>query len=277
MKKFFLFSFLFLFIIGLLIYIFQIKNSEDDEMLLFGNIDVRLVDISFRVNGRVSTLIREEGDLVNPGDLIATLDDEPYQDDLKKAKSTYLYALSQFAKDKALFERRKTLSTSGGVSIEDFQNSEYANDSSFALLEAASADLAIAELHLNDTKVFAPTKGVILTRIREPGSMAKAGDPICTLSISDPVWARCFIPEPLLGEVVPGMKAEIYTDSQNGKVYQGQVGFISPVAEFTPKNVETTNLRTDLVYRIRVIVENPDYGLRQGMPVTVKLIPLESS
>jgi HlyD family secretion protein len=67
------------------------------------------------------------------------------------------------------------------------------------------------------------------------------------------------------------MPADVYTDSQPAKPYHGQIGFISPVAEFTPKNVETTELRTELVYRLRVIVNDPDNGLRQGMPVTVKL------
>jgi HlyD family secretion protein len=72
------------------------------------------------------------------------------------------------------------------------------------------------------------------------------------------------------------MEAEVYTDTYRGKVYKGKVGFISPVAEFTPKTVETTELRTDLVYRVRIYVDNPDQGLRQGMPVTVEL-PLERS
>ena len=74
-----------------------------------------------------------------------------------------------------------------------------------------------------------------------------------------------------MGVVYPGMPAEIHTDTNDGHVYPGQVGFISPIAEFTPKSVETTQLRTDLVYRIRVYAQNPDQGLRQGMPVTVKL------
>jgi HlyD family secretion protein len=71
------------------------------------------------------------------------------------------------------------------------------------------------------------------------------------------------------------MPAEVYTDTPGGKVYKAAVGFISPVSEFTPKTVETTQLRTDLVYRIRVYADNPDLGLRQGMPVTVKLVRTE--
>jgi HlyD family secretion protein len=68
------------------------------------------------------------------------------------------------------------------------------------------------------------------------------------------------------------MKALVYTDTNPNKPYEGQIGFISPIAEFTPKTVETRELRTDLVFRLRVIIQNPDRYLRQGMPVTVKLL-----
>jgi HlyD family secretion protein len=80
---------------------------------------------------------------------------------------------------------------------------------------------------------------------------------------------RAYVDEPDLGRVHPGMIATVATDTGNAKTYRGRVGFISPVAEFTPKSVETPELRTDLVYRLRVIVDEPDDGLRQGMPVTV--------
>jgi HlyD family secretion protein len=94
---------------------------------------------------------------------------------------------------------------------------------------------------------------------------------VATLSLNDPVWIRAYVPEPDLGKIWPGMPAEIFTDTRPEHPYKGQVGFISPEAEFTPKNVETPRLRTDLVFRLRVVADNPDEGLRQGMPVTVKL------
>jgi HlyD family secretion protein len=112
---------------------------------------------------------------------------------------------------------------------------------------------------------------MILTRIREPGSVINAGEPVYTLSIDSPVWVRTYVSEPNLGKIYPGMQAEVYTDTKTNPTYYGHIGFISPVAEFTPKTVETTELRSDLVYRLRVIVDNPDRGLRQGMPVTIRL------
>jgi HlyD family secretion protein len=77
--------------------------------------------------------------------------------------------------------------------------------------------------------------------------------------------------EAQLGHFPTGARVNLTSDTQSGKSYRGVVGFVSPTAEFTPKTVETTDLRTSLVYRLRIVVENPDQQLRQGMPVTVRL------
>jgi HlyD family secretion protein len=98
-----------------------------------------------------------------------------------------------------------------------------------------------------------------------------AGTTVYALSLQSPVWVRAYISEPQLGLIHPGAMVKLYTDTRPDDAYDGQVGFISPVAEFTPKSVETQELRADLVYRFRVVVRNPDKALRQGMPVTVRL------
>jgi HlyD family secretion protein len=133
------------------------------------------------------------------------------------------------------------------------------------------SELAVAQDNLSYTEVYAPTDGIILTRIREPGSVVIESEPVYTLSISSPVWIRAYVDETHLGEIYFGMPAEIVTDTKDLGSYMGKVGFISPIAEFTPKTVETTQLRTDLVYRLRIYVDNPGRYLKQGMPVTVKL------
>ncbi len=84
------------------------------------------------------------------------------------------------------------------------------------------------------------------------------------------MYVRAYVGEPDLGRIAPGLKVRVHTDSSR-KVYQGQIGFISPRAEFTPKTVETADLRTDLVYRLRVVVSDADAALRQGMPVTIEV------
>lgn len=140
-----------------------------------------------------------------------------------------------------------------------------------AELQIAEADLAAARTALEDAELRAPAAGVVVSRVREPGAIVSPGDVVYALSLSDGVWVRAYVPEPELGRVHPGMAVEVVTDTAPDRPYRGRVGFVSPVAEFTPKSVETPELRTDLVYRLRVIVEAPDKGLRQGMPVTVRL------
>ena len=101
--------------------------------------------------------------------------------------------------------------------------------------------------------------------------MASPQKPVYSLAITDPKWIRAYVSEPDLGKVQPRMKASIMVDSFPDQRFEGWVGFISPVAEFTPKSVQTSELRTSLVYEVRVFVSDPTDVLRLGMPATVYL------
>ncbi len=140
-----------------------------------------------------------------------------------------------------------------------------------ANLGRALAAVSQAELRLKDSSLAAPADGIVLTRAAERGAILNAGAVIYTLSLVRPVWVRAYCAEPELGSVNPGRSVLVYTDGRRDRPYHGKVGFVSPTAEFTPKNVETADLRTALMYRFRVVVSDPDEGLRQGMPVTVRI------
>ena len=144
-----------------------------------------------------------------------------------------------------------------------------------ARLRADRATVDLARRRLSDAELSAPADGVIVSRVREPGTVVTPGATVLTMAKTEPVWVRAFVPEPMLGLIQPGTPAEIVTDSRPDRPFTAHVGFISPVAEFTPKTVQTPDLRTDLVYRIRVIVDEAGAfaALRQGMPVTVRLRP----
>lgn len=202
-----------------------------------------------------------------------------------------------FNNARRLFDRQEQLLDTKAVSIQDRDDAEarYREaearlksaheqltllESGFRTEEIAQAkgDLArvegalkIAELNAEDTVLKAPSNGVILTRAQEAGAIVAAGTPVLTLSLKQPIWVRAYIHEPDLGRIHPGSKVEVFTDSRPNQPYAGTVGFISPRAEFTPKSVETTKLRTLLVYRLRITVSNPNDELRQGMPVTVRI------
>ncbi len=139
------------------------------------------------------------------------------------------------------------------------------------ILQADKAALSLAQRELVDTRLYAPDTGVVQDRILEPGDMVSPQTPVFTLALDNPVWVRAYLPEKALGQVRLGMKANIQSDSFPGKTFSGWVGFISPTAEFTPKTVQTTELRTELVYRVRVYACNPQHQLHLGMPVTVHI------
>lgn len=144
-------------------------------------------------------------------------------------------------------------------------------------LKAYEAALSYAEREFSDARLYAPSNGIIENRIGEPGDMVSPNTAVFTLALSDPVWIRAYVDEPDLGKIRLGMPADVITDSFPGKVYKGWVGFISPTAEFTPKPVETAELRTKLVYQVRVFVPNPKCELRLGMPATVKIVHADSA
>ena len=145
-----------------------------------------------------------------------------------------------------------------------------------AALRANAAALAIAERDLAEGTLTSPTDGVIENRILEPGDMASPARPVFTLALTDPLWLRAYVSEPDLGKLRIGSQAKITTDSYPDKRYRGWIGFISPSAEFTPKSVETREVRTVLVYQVRVFVCDPENELRLGMPATVH-IPLSQT
>ncbi len=136
-------------------------------------------------------------------------------------------------------------------------------------LEALKASLSLLKIRIADMTLISPSPGIIQNRILEPGEMASPDRPVVTLALTDPKWVRAYVPEPDLGRIKLGMTAKILSDSFPDQSFEGWIGFISPVAEFTPKTVETEDLRTKLVYEVRVFVHDSKDLLRLGMPVTV--------
>jgi HlyD family secretion protein len=151
-----------------------------------------------------------------------------------------------------------------GSRVEDIESQK-------AALASAEARLAKARTALQDASLLAPSRGIVSVRAREAGAIVQAGQTAYTLVLNEPVWIRAYVAQPRLGRIKPGMPVKIEVDSMPGKQYDGTVGFIAPDAEFTPKTVQTEQVRDDLVYRIRVIANDPDNVFRQGMPVTVQV------
>ena len=133
-----------------------------------------------------------------------------------------------------------------------------------ASLQAAEARLAAAQTALDDTRLMAPSDGVVISRVREPGAIVSPNDVVYVLSLTNSVWVRAYVAEPQLGRASPGNGGLVITDTAPDQPVRAHVGFISPTAEFTPKSVETPELRTDLVYRLRIIVDESTWRFAPG-------------
>ncbi|EKT61764.1 secretion protein HlyD [Providencia burhodogranariea] len=303
------------------------QSQQDKVLTLYGNVDVRTVNLSFRVAGKLASLDVDEGASVITGQTLGQLDDAPYINALNKAKGVRDSAKAQLAmKQKgyrtqeiaqveaevaqkqaawqyaeSFYKRQQGLVASHVISANELENAKTNRNQAFAALKAAQdklnqyqsgfrqeeiaaargewlqaeAAVAQAELDLKDTRLTAPSDGTVLTRAIEPGTVIGVGNTVFSVTLNNPIWVRAYISEPNLGMAVPDSNVLLFTDSQPEKPYHGTIGFVSPTAEFTPKTVQPPELRTDLVYRLRIIVNDPDDALRQGMPVTIRFAQTE--
>lgn len=138
-----------------------------------------------------------------------------------------------------------------------------------AQLKAAQAQLALLQHQIAQGELKSPADAVVRSRLLEPGDMATPQRAVFALSLTQPKWVRVYVSETDLGRIRPGMAASVTTDSDPAHPVSGKIGYISSVAEFTPKAVQTEELRTSLVYEVRVVVDDQGDVLRLGQPVTV--------
>ncbi|WP_370826586.1 efflux RND transporter periplasmic adaptor subunit [Parasutterella excrementihominis] len=139
----------------------------------------------------------------------------------------------------------------------------------YAQWQQTKAQVAQLELKLKQSTLYAPLDTTVRSRLLQPGDMASAQVPVLALAINSPKWVRAYVNEVNLGKIKPGQQAYVTIDAYPNEKIPGHVGFISSVAEFTPKTVQTPDLRTNLVYEVRILVEDKENHLRLGMPATV--------
>jgi HlyD family secretion protein len=302
------------------------RHHGTGELVLYGNVDLRQVDLPFNATERVTEVLVQEGDHVKLGQVMARLDPTRIQPQVDKAEADVaaeqqvvnrLHAGSrpqEIAQARAnvqsteadsvnarrQYERLQDLarnSSGRAVSRQDLDSALAALDvaearlavnrkaldlqiagprkeeiaQAEAQLRSDEAQLALLRRQLADTELKAPLDGVVRSRLVEPGEMASPQKAAFTLAIINPKWIRAYVSEPDLTRVREGLRASVTTDGLDSKPFGGWIGFISPIAEFTPKTVQTEELRSSLVYEIRVFVEDPEDRLRLGMPATVHL------
>ncbi len=302
------------------------RGTGSDVLTLYGNVDIRQVALAFDGNDRIAEMRAEEGDRVQPGQVLAVLDTRTDTLQLDQANAqvgvleqTLLalhhgsrpeeiaQAAAQVAAAEAEVQRSRlqlqrlqqtSAKTEGrAVSRQDLDNAqaqfrvalaqrdvqrqaqnlarigprEEEIARATAQLQAARAEQALWRHRIDLALLRAPQAAIVRSRLLEPGDMASPQHPAYTLALTDPKWVRAYVNEAELGRIHQGMAASVITDGAPGSPISGRVGFISSVAEFTPKNVQTEELRTSLVYEVRILVDDPRDALRLGMPATVRI------
>ena len=247
------------------------EKTRTDALVLFGNIDLREVQLAFHDTGRIRKLLFVEGAPVKAGTLMAVMDPVRYQDLVEADLRGLERDRAQRLDAERTWARVKKLTRASFNSRQQKDDARAALDMAKAQVKKDKAQLAYDTRQLDDTKVYAPVDGIVQNRILEPGDMAFPQSPVYTLARTRPLWARVYVEEPELGKVRQGMTALVTSDSFPGQSFVGYVGYISPSAEFTPKEVQTLHQRTILVYRTRVYLSCPTRKLRLGMPVTVTI------
>lgn len=301
------------------------QQDNPNTLELFGNVDIRQVSLAFNGSERVAEMRVQEGDRVEAGQVLATLDTRtlalqiaqaqaqidvqeqvllrlkngtrPEEVDQARAdvasaqadadlaaqqlkrlldvEKTADEAISQQDLDSArsrrqvaeaqLKNRKKALRLAViGPREEDIAQAE-------AQLDVSKAELALLRHQISLAELKAPMNAIVRSRLLEPGDMASPQRPVYALAITDPKWVRAYVTEVDLGRIKPGMSARVTTDSHPDQPIRGHVGYISSVAEFTPKIVQTEELRTSLVYEVRIFVDDAEDRLRLGMPATVRI------
>jgi HlyD family secretion protein len=314
-------------VVGFVVGRFWERSKKDpNRLVLYGNVDLREVELSFNNSERIAEVLVQEGDRVARGQILARLDTSRLkpqaaeaeaevetqqavveklhhgsrpeeiaqaQANVASTKADQVNAQEQWRRMIAL----AGLTTGRAISQQDLDGAkaalgmaqgrldvaEKALDMSEigpraediaqgeAQLRATQAQLELLRRKLVDAELVSPVAAVVRSRLLEPGDMASPQRPIFDLAIVDPKWIRAYVSESDLGRIHSGMRASISADSFPGRTLSGWVGFISSVAEFTPKTVQTEELRSSLVYEIRVFVQDPQDEMRLGMPATVNL------
>jgi HlyD family secretion protein len=298
-------------------------RKETGSLVLYGNVDLRQVELAFNGSQRVAEVLVEEGDAVKPDEVLARLETQRLQsavdsaeahvaaqrsevaklvagsrpEEIAQARANLAAGQTEAANDQRTLDRLVPLLPAGvsvqrdvddaraalemaraqvevrqraldlavaGPRVEDVEEAK-------AVLAGNEADLALARLQLSDATLRSPTTGTIRSRLLEPGEMTTPTTAAFSIAVTDPKWVRAYVGERDLGTIRTGMTAQITIDSFPDRPFPGWIGFISSVAEFTPRNVETPELRTALSYEIRVFVKDPKDELRLGMPATVTI------
>ena len=287
------------------------SGNSKDVIEASGTIEGTDVNVGTEVAGRVKEVRVDEGARVAQGDTLAKIDDTEYQIQLRQAvanlaafesayrlavegsrKEDIIQAEAAFTNARADYQRMKDLLASQTITqkqYDDVYTRFVAAEQTYEKLKrglrpeeingarvrrdyaAAQADLLRKRVH--DCSILAPSAGTVTLRGVEPGELVTMGASLFRITYLDKVKLTIYVSDAELGKVKLGQKAQVSIDSfGKAKPFEGDVVYISPTAEFTPKNVQTKEERTKLVFGVKIEIANPDGALKPGLPADARIL-----
>lgn len=247
--------------------VFQRSIDHDSSVLkISGNIEATEVRLAFRIPGKIKELLFDEGSEVNKNSVVARLE----IDELTKLKDQSEAALQSaefnYKQTKNDYERLENLFNAGAISAQKRDMAKTLYSSSKANVDALKASFELASTRLGFSELISPINGFIITKSAEISEVVQAGATIFIITDLNDIWLTAYINEKDLGRIKLNQEINVKTDTFTDKIYKGKISFISQTAEFTPKQIQTTEERVKLVYRIKIKIDNINQELKPGMP-----------
>ena len=271
----------------------QARPVDEGETVKAGQVVARLDDADL-----ANEVAQRRAQLENARQVLAELEAGSRKEEIGQAEAALSRAEAEAKQLSDDFQRQKALFDREVIPKQKLDAAKAAMDSSRAQVREAMETLTLvrkgprreriaqaqarlkenrealneAQTRLGYATLSSPVAGLVTAKHIEPGEQVNAGTPVITVGDIGNTWLRAYIPETELGRVKVGQKARITTDTYPGRLYEGTVSFISPEAEFTPKNVQTEKERVKLVYRIKITLPNPRIELKPGMPADAEIL-----
>ncbi len=266
-------------------------SGDRGTLPVAGTVEIREVRIASLAAGRLVRLLKDEGDTVHRGDTLAVLE-QPGLDALiaqqrgraeaASARTAEIQAAEadsqRAARDVA---RARPLRESGVLAPQQFETLQSAAAAAAARLQAvraavresqaARAGVTAIEATRDQLTLIAPEDGIVLTRFAERGEAVTAGMPVLSIGLVSRPWIRAYVGERFLARVAVGQPVAVRTNAYGDSAFTGRVVEISPRAEFTPRAALTERERADLVFAIKVQVDDPRGRLKAGLPVDLEI------
>jgi HlyD family secretion protein len=269
-------------------------SGSRDALTVAGTVEIREVRLSPLASGRLSRLLKDEGDSVNTGDTVAVLEQPGLAALIEQRRALAEAASTRTAEIRAAeadsqraandLARARVLAPQGIASPQELERLQAVAAAAAARLqsvrasvresEAARAAAEATESIRDQLVVLSPADGIVLTRFAERGEVMAAGVPVVSIGLVGQPWIRAYVGERFVAHVKNGQQVRIRVDGYPDTAFAGQISEIAPRAEFTPRAALTEQERADLVFGIKITTDGGGGRLKAGMPVRVE-IPLQ--